>query len=488
MSIVFIRPSDPVRLPRGTLTIRPLGLMSMMAVLRSIGIQADLIDLYVPGRAERDIIDQVRHGNYRLFGISCTSYTRFSAVSIANLLKTYFPERPVIAGGPHFSKCAEDALKRVPSIDIIVRGEGEGIVKELVPALLNGGDWRHLDGISFREGSRIRHNPDAKPVRDLDSLPIFNQFAREDYPETLALHWENGKPVPAVAMETSRGCPNRCLFCSAAIPSYRVRSPESVVDEMEMWMDLFPEVRGFNFMDLTLTANRSHLVGLCEEILSRNLEVMWWGESRVDIDPDVLDIMYAAGCRGLSVGVESGSPRVLSAIRKNISLEQVHDFAAKCDSLGMWLDLFLMFSLPTETLDDLKMTLDLIKEMLKKHKKVLYPGGGGTVTSIHPGSQAEAMARQRGVIPQDFSWHEPFFEPRNADLLCSPYVPIYLENLSRSDLAAAVWKSNHWIRTKYEGRYARYKHLIRALFSPDKSSGAKARKVWKRFQTFVSRF
>jgi hypothetical protein len=147
-----------------------------------------------------------------------------------------------------------------------------------------------------------------------------------------------------------------------------------------------------------------------------------------------------------------------------------------------------MFSLPTETIDDVKMTLALIKRLLKEHKKVLYPRGGGTVTSIRPGSQLEAIARQRGIIPQDFSWHEPYYEPRNVDVLRSPYVPIYLENLSRRDLVKAVWKSNHLIRVKYQGRYATYKNLIRALFSPRESLGNKATKVWNQFQTLFGTF
>ncbi len=488
MSIAFVRPPGPFRLQRGNPAIRPMGLFSMMAVLRSIDIQADLIDLYLPGRTERDVIDRARPGNYRMFGITCTTSTRFSAISIANLLKTHFPDRPIIAGGPHFSKCAEDALKHVESIDIVVRGEGERVIKELVPALLNGDDWSRVKGISYREGSRFRHNPDADPVQDLDSLPIFTQFDHKDYPDTLSMHRENGKVLPAIAMETSRGCPNRCLFCSATIPSYRVRSPVSVVDEMEMWVNLFPGVRAFNFMDLTFTADRGHVTGLCEEILSRNLKVLWWGESRADMDPDLLDIMYAAGCRALSVGVESGSPAVLAAIGKNISLEHVYRLARKCDSVGIWLDPFLMFSLPSETIDDVKMTLALIKRLLKEHKKVLYPGGGGTVTSIHPGSQLEAIARHRGIIPQDFSWHEPYYEPRNLDVFRSPYVPIYLENLSRRDLVRAVWKSNHLIRVKYQGRYTRYKDLVRALFSPRESFGNKAAKVWNHFQTLFRTF
>lgn len=488
MSVAFIRPPDPIRLPRSGFMIRPMGLLSMMEALGSIGIPADLIDLHIRPQTDSELVDRLRKGNYRLFGITCTTYNRFAAISIANLLKKNFPDRPVVVGGPHFSKCDKDALKHVPSIDIVVRGEGEEIIKDLVSRLLNGGDWSRIDGISFREGSQIRRNPDAKPVEDLDSLPIFTQFDRKDYPETLAMAWENGTSVPAMAMETSRGCPNRCLFCSAAIPSYRVRSPASVVDEMEMWMKLFPEVRGFNFVDLTFTADRNHIIGICEQILSRNLNVMWWGESRADIDPDVLDTMYAAGCRALSVGVESGSPRVLAAIRKNISLEQVYDLADRCDSLGIWLDLFLMFSLPSETRDDLKMTLALTKQMLKKYKKVLYPGGGGIVTSIHPGSQVEAMARRTGIIPRDFSWQEDFYDPKNLDILCSPYVPVYLENLSRRDLKAAVWKSNHWIWLKHEGRYARYSHLVRSTFSSGKNFFEKARRVRNYLSAFFRRY
>ncbi|MFC1835143.1 B12-binding domain-containing radical SAM protein [Thermodesulfobacteriota bacterium] len=487
MSVAFIRPPDPVKLPRSGFTVRPMGLLSMMGVLRSIGIPADLIDLHIHPKTDGELIEGLRDKTYRLFAITCTTYNRFSAISIASLLKRSFPDRPVLVGGPHFSKCAEDALKHIPSIDIVVRGEGEGIIKELVPRLLDGGDWRHVAGISFREGSHIRHNPDAKPIQDLDSLPVFTQFERKDYPETLAMHQENGRMIPAMAMETSRGCPNRCLFCSAAIPSYRVRSPESVVDEMETWMELFPEVRAFNFVDLTFTADRDHIKGICEQILSRNLDVMWWGESRADIDPDLLDIMYAAGCRALSVGVESGSPRVLAAIGKNISLEQVYDLAGKCDALGIWLDLFLMFSLPSETRDDMKMTMAMTKQMLKNYRRVLYPGGGGIVTSIHPGAQTEVMARQSGIISHDFSWHEGFYDEKNIDVLCSPYVPIYLENLSRRDLKASVWKSNHWISLKHQGRYARYRHLIRSLFSSGRSFSEKARKVRNYFHAFFDR-
>jgi anaerobic magnesium-protoporphyrin IX monomethyl ester cyclase len=488
MSVAFIRPTNPVKLPRSGFVIRPIGLLSMMGALGSIGVPADLIDLHIRAQSDSELVDRLRRGDYRLFGITCTTYNRFSAISIANLLKKNFPDRPVVVGGPHFSKCDEDALKHVPSIDIVVRGEGEGIIKDLAPRLLNGDDWSQVDGISFREGSHIRRNPDAKPVEDLDSLPVYTQFERKDYPEILAMVRENGRTVPAMAMETSRGCPNRCLFCSAAIPSYRVRSPASVVDEMEMWMKLFPEVRAFNFVDLTFTADRDHIIGICEQILSRNLNVKWWGESRADIDLDLLDTMYAAGCRALSIGVESGSPRVLAAIRKNISLKQIYDLADKCDSLGIWLDCFIMFSLPSETLDDLKMTLALIKQMLKKHKKVLYPGGEGNVTSIHPGSQVEAMARQSGIIPQDFSWHKDFYDPKNLDIMRSPYVPTYLENLSRRDLKAAVWKSNHWIRLKHEGRYARYRYLIRSTFSSEKSFSEKVRKVRNYLNAFFRRY
>jgi anaerobic magnesium-protoporphyrin IX monomethyl ester cyclase len=469
MSVVFINPPSPVRLPRDSFVVRPIGLFSLVATLRSRGIAAEVIDLHRSPSSQSSLVEQIRKGSFQAVGLTCNTYTRFEAISIAELIKNNFPDLPVVAGGPHFSKCAHDALQHLSCIDIVVRGEGESVIRELVPALLGGSDWSNLRGLSFKTGDRIQHNPDAEPTRDLDSLPIFTDFRREDYPEILAVPKERGQLVPAIGMLTSRGCPNRCVFCSVTDGTYRTRSAQSIVDEMEMWIERFPEVRGFNIFDLNFTAKVSHLKEVCEEIISRGLDIRWWAESRLDIDLSLLGLMHEAGCRSLSVGLESGSPRVLRAINKKINVEMICDFATKSESLGIWLDIFIMFSLPSETLDDLKLTLEVIRQLLKRHKKVFVSGGRPVVTSIHPGSPLELIAREKGIIARDFSWHQPYYCPNNLALLCSPYVPIYLEQISRADLERAVWQSNHWITANRIPRMTRLRFAISAILNKEKN-------------------
>lgn len=483
MSVLFFNPPNPVVVPRGTFIVRPMGLFSLVASLEAVGIPAHVADLNRFPMSEGELLKLVHDNGYRIFGFGASTFTRFSAISLMNLLKQHFPDRPIIAGGPHFSKAAEDALQKIPSLDLVVRGEGERVVQELVPLLLDGGDWSNVHGISYRADSSVYHNSDAAKIEDHDSLPIFTGFRYEDYPEVLGLHKEDGKAIPAVGMLTSRGCPNRCQFCSATDGTYRARSPEAVVDEMKMWMDRFPQVRGFNIFDLTFTADPDRVRRICEEIRNQGLNIRWWAESRIDIDLDLLDLMYESGCRGLSVGVETGSPRILREINKNVTLDMVYDFAQRTDSLGMWMDVFIMFSHPSETLDDLRMTLELIRNCLKRFKKVFYLGGGGVVTSIHPGSPLEYRARGKGIIDKHFSWHEPFYQPENLDLACSPYVPIYLENISRSDLRGALRKSNHWIEAKRKGRLALYKRLAARAFTRDTTFQHKLRAAWNRIET-----
>ncbi len=460
--------------------MRPMHLFSVAAAIQSMGIDLKIIDLRRRPLSLQEVLDRVRAGEFRAIGLTATTHSRFAAISLANLIKKEFPEIHVVAGGIHFSKTAQDALEHVPGIDIVVRGEAEGIARELFPVLLDGGDWSSVKGISFRKGNQIIHNPDAPCITDLDSLPLYTDFRIEDYPETVGMAKADGEHVPSVGIMGSRGCTNRCVFCAATGARFRTRSAQSIVDEMQGWMNRFPSVKGFNFFDLAFTADTNHAAAICNEIISRKLKIRWWAESRLDTDLDLIELMFEAGCRALSVGMESGSPRILETINKQVHPDMLFDFAAKTDSLGMWLDVFFMFSLPSETRDDLKITLRLIQRLLADYKKVLYPGTGGTVTSIFPGAAMEALAKQRGVIPSDFSWNSPYYEPKNLELNSSPYVPIYLEHLSRSDLLAAVRKSVYLIDRKHYGSVGLFKRTVAGMFRRDRTISQKFRAATNR--------
>ena len=165
-----------------------------------------------------------------IYGITAVTYTRFEAIDAARRLKQSHPDSTVIAGGVHFSSCAEDALAAVSDIDIVVRGEGEVTLCELVKALEEKGDLSRVNGITYRDQGRIVSNADRETFEDLDGLPLYDDYRWDDYPEYLL-----GVPeqVRATSIMTSRGCPYRCVFCCKAGMKYRLRDPIAVVDEIE---------------------------------------------------------------------------------------------------------------------------------------------------------------------------------------------------------------------------------------------------------------
>lgn len=487
MSILFIVP--PNKLNQGFEQCRPLGIFYLLGVLREQGVKANLLDLERTPLADEEIVKVIDKEGYRILGLTATSHTRFNAIYLAHLLKSNFPNNLIIVGGPHFSQCAQDTLHHIKDIDIVVRGEAEGIVEELIPKLLGGVDWYDVKGISFRKEGNIQHNPDADPPLILDQLPVFADYKYDDYPDKLLVYTEGGKRIPAISILTSRGCPNQCIFCCVKNSRYRVRSAKLVVDEIEMWIKKTPGIHAFNFFDLTFTANPEHAKSVCKEIIARHLDIMWWAESRLNIELDLLDWMKRAGCSALSVGIESGSPRILKTIKKNIDLDSVQKFAKKCDDLKIQVSFFFMLSHPTETMEDLEKTRRIAHFLLASFKCVSDTSAG--VTTILPGTELEGIARNKGVIPADFSWSMPFCEPENLRVSYSEFLPLYIENIPlevlvkfREEIGALgnLKRRRNVLRLLVWG--------IQRLFSTDRSFQYKARvafytiKMW--FKQYTS--
>jgi len=138
-----------------------------------------------------------------------------------------------------------------------------------------------------------------------------------------------GTDIRAVGVMSSRGCPNRCAYCvNAAFRKgiLRLRDPIKFVDEIEFLGNKYG-LKGFDFWDDTLTISKEHVKRICNEILKRGLDIKWYARARVDtVDKEMLELMWKAGCIKISYGVESGSPRIIKIIRKNINSEQVLKF------------------------------------------------------------------------------------------------------------------------------------------------------------------
>jgi len=360
-----------------------------------------------------------------LIGISSTTYSRFNAIKIIKKAKVCFPNSKVITGGVHFGNCPEDAIKQIPEIDIVVRGEGDEVIIDLMKNALGEIPLDKINGITYRDkegcivslGNRLI-------VESIGDVSFMDQNFQKEYFETNWLH--KRMKIPALNVLTGRGCPHKCIFCSVAGIKNRKYSVKSVVDFIEKIVNKFG-IKGIRFEDDSLTMDSSYIVNICDEIRKRNLNIIWYCQSRANIDLQILRDMYEGGCRFISVGLESASPKIQKILGKNISNEHVLQFAQRCSEVGINCYVYTIASLPEETPDDLQMTIDFAQSLRKK-----YGTGVGRmmVATIYPGTKLENIAIEKGILQSNFSWNKSYYNKINTEYDQVPYIPIYIEHIT----------------------------------------------------------
>ncbi len=382
----------------------PLGLTYIGALAEKGGHKIKIIDSHIEGMSIDGLIKTIINENPDVLGVTGTCHNRFNVIKVINEVKKVLPDTVIIGGGVHFTITAEDALRSVPSLDVVTIWEGEYTFLDLLNTLEGGGDLGDVKGIAYRtDEGEIVFTEERPFIANLDDLPMpaWHLVKLEKYNALL----EGTYDINAIGVMSSRGCPHRCVFCSNTAwgrRSHRRRSPENFIDEVEFLHKKYG-FKGFDFWDDTLTLNKNHIYGICDEISKRNLNIKWYARARVNtVDKDMLTYMKKTGCVAIAYGIESGSPKVLKTIKKNITVEQIKRAVKDSADLGLVVKNCFMFSLPEEQEEDILMTINLMKELATYSPKILNPYG---LTLIYPGTDLEVMAKAEGKLPKDFSWN-----------------------------------------------------------------------------------
>ncbi|MFZ5563470.1 MAG: B12-binding domain-containing radical SAM protein [Thermodesulfobacteriota bacterium] len=321
----------------------PLGLCYAAAAFEAAGADVRIFDYMVRAWSPEKMAAELSGFGPDVIGTNSVTLNFNAAANLLKTAKQLFPETVTIMGGPHVSFDYENTLRRFPQIDLIVVGEGEQTIAELVPVIKDRKAWAAVAGIAFMENGAVRFTGSRELIHDLDRLPL---PARHLLP--MSRYLAMGFPISII---TSRGCPGKCIFCQGRrMVGSRVRNRDArrVMDEIESLLAFgFDRI---NFADDFFTSNARRVREVCAEIERRSLNFCWTVFARADsVTPDMLAMMRHAGCDTIFFGFESGNQEMLDRIGKTITLDRIRRAVADSKAAGMRVFGSFIAGLPGET-------------------------------------------------------------------------------------------------------------------------------------------
>ncbi|MCP4249342.1 MAG: B12-binding domain-containing radical SAM protein [bacterium] len=347
MNLLFTTSAAPEKNSFATSEKRPpLGVGSLMAVCREAGHNIHFIDNYLAptgfpsdGYLDRHDIDAVAIYSNTI----CFRDTERMCEELEALRRAGRWTGKIMVGGPHTSA----AIHTVPDcVDHVVEGEGEHTL---------------IDILEGRETARIIK---GRKVTDLDALPFqpWDIFAKLPYHRTCP--WMDLDEVHT--MNTSRGCPFKCTFCSVFSvwgTKYSVQSGRRIVDEMDLLMKDYG-AEGFYFREDHFTLSRKRTEEFCRILIDRGAPAPWACETRVDsLSEEVVKMMADAGCAAVYLGIESGTQRMLDLMKKNITVSHIENSINYCRKYGIHAYCSLLVGVPGETFEDFLATQALMERL-----------------------------------------------------------------------------------------------------------------------------
>lgn len=356
----------------------PLGILYIAANLEKYGYNVEVIDMQADEKLTFDDIKNILcKEKPDIVGLSVYTPWRFDSFKLIKMAKETGAK--TIIGGPHVTAMPELILRNYPYVDIAVRGEGEETVLEIV----QNENLENIQGIVYRKKGDIISNKPRPFIDNLDSLPFpaRHLVPMDKYFQRLN-KYEYSLHPPGTTMMVARGCINACTFCESPFiwgKRIRFRTPQSVCDEIEQLKNEFG-IQDLFFFDDTFNFSPDWIKRFHDELKKRNLNISYRCLARVMITKETLRLMKDSGCYHISFGVESASDKVLKAVKKHITKEQIIKAINWAHELGIFVKVFIMVGLPEETREDVKETEQLITTLPINEIAMGY-------TSLLPGTE-----------------------------------------------------------------------------------------------------
>jgi len=447
----------------------PLGLLALAAYVRDQGHRVHILDALTTetgyfdcgnGFVKCGMSDDRLRAEFQasekpdLVGITSmfTMHSR-GVHDAAAVAKQVWPDVPVIVGGSHASALPEWVLED-KNIDLVVRGEGELTLMEILERRLAGRPMNDVAGTFVRKDGGILRNAERPFIEDIDSLPV---LARDlvDMRRYLAEPYRNQVAMdpPRANVITSRGCPCHCIFCAVNSiwrNSYRARDPVKVVDEIEKLIQTYG-IHEITLLDDNLTLNPKRMMALCDEMIRRRLPLHWCTPNGVAIwtlSDELVERMAQAGCYKVTFGIETGCPETQKFIGKTqIKLDKAYDMIRRCNRLGMWTHSSFIIGFPFETKEN-------VEETIQYAVNSDLDFVGFFIATPFPGTPLFKIYQENGFLPELGDELKLRFHGHQTSAMCDT------QHFTRAELDDKLHEAT---RRFYQSRFRKFLNPLRSL-------------------------
>lgn len=330
--------------------------------------------------------------------MNTASTTLKSDLAALTIAKEILPDVITIVKGAHFLTENTDILYNYKSVDLVIVGEAEETFKEI----LEGKPYDKIKGLCYRDGFVAKYTGTRPFIQDLDEIPF---PARHLVNNNLYRRPDNNK-VQAV-IKVARGCPHHCFFCLATPVSgakVRVRSIKNIIEEIKECVNNYG-IKNFIFWSDIFNMDREWVLDLCEAIMDEGLKITWSANTRADTaDEEMAEFMYDAGCRLVSIGVESGSQYILDKIGKKITIDDVRETVKIFKKNKIKIYNYFVLGLPWDDEETIEQTIDFAVELDSDYVSFY------TATPL-PGTRFYKFAQEHNLFNRDTSFEHAYYNP-----------------------------------------------------------------------------
>lgn len=442
----------------------PLGLAYIAAVLENEEYNVKILDALIEGWHNvnrlssgmlqiglgfKELKSRIMDFDPQVVGISSMFTAQWhNAAMAAEAVKAVNEKIVVVVGGAHPTAVPEAAIQD-KCVDFVVIGEGETAFLNLVRAVENNSGFDRIKGLAFRNSAGPVINYEKSYIDDLDSLPFpaRHLLPLEKYFEVKLSHGGKRRKERFSSIVTSRGCPAKCIFCSAYKMwgrKYRARSPENVIEEIKTLKSNFG-IEELSIEDDNFTFDRARTQEICDRMTAERLDMIWDtpnGVAAYTLDEDLIRRMKESGCYKISFAIESGNQDFLSTvIKKPLNLKTVPRLINYARSIGLGVNVFFVVGVPGETEKTLRDTFQFAKKLGIYDPFI-------SIANPYPGTPMLELCVEKKYLVEDFNFLNLSIKRYNIE---TPQLPIvkFKKILKRELLKMSCYKVLDIIKNPY---------------------------------------